>query len=215
MKYLSDAVKEILATDDIAHYYLVKMGPFKNADGDTETMFHTHVSGGITIGDDYYSDDNTLTHVDPPRQSAAVDRENFKIMYSDPEFLYRGLFEKGFSGVPVEIYIGFFNTLGKALGGPKVNGIYPTGVGAGEPLENKMDLVTVYVGASDTPTYNIDMDGDITASIECTSPMGALGMVRTLLTSKERLRSQNPTDSSYDQIYIGSAGLDLLWGKVT
>jgi hypothetical protein len=45
--------------------------------------------------------------------------------------------------------------------------------------------------------------------------MGALMMVRTLQTNKEILQQINPADTSYDELFVGSKGLTLLWGKRT
>jgi hypothetical protein len=49
--------------------------------------------------------------------------------------------------------------------------------------------------------------------IECSSPMADLDLKRTLITSKDAMRGLSPTDSSFDQVYEGSKGIDLLWGK--
>lgn len=214
MKILSTAVKALIATDNIQHFHMLKIGPFKDENGNIVTWMHTPVIGGIILSDgSAYSDNNTLVHIDPPRQSAAVDREAFKISYADPTFSMRALFESGFTGAPVEIRLGFYNTLGIYCGGAISGLTYPQGVAPGMPLLDIQDTVIVYAGTSDTPVYTIDFKGEANVVIECTSPMGALGMTKTLVTNRETLRSQYPTDSAYDEIYSGSKGLTLLWGK--
>jgi hypothetical protein len=205
MKRLSENVKQVLSTGDLMYFHLVKIGPFKDVDGSIVTWKHTQVPGGVTIGEDVYTDVNSLTHVDPPRQSAAVDRESFKIVYSDAEFALRPTFESGFSGVPVEVSIGFYNTTDYNL----------SGIPPGYILTNPADVLMIYAGSTDSPSYSIDPKGDVTVTIECTSPMGALMMVRTLQTNKEILQQINPADTSYDELFVGSKGLTLLWGKRT
>jgi len=217
MKNISAGVLELLASNSIMHYHLVKIGPFIDTDGNTQTYRHTTVAGGITIlNDGFYTDNNYLVAVDPPRQSAAVDRESFKVTYADPTFEYRALFEQGFMGIPITVYLGFFNTLEKLVGGPidANTKLYPQGVIEGMPLESPDDIIIIYQGTTDTPTYSIDLKGEIVATLECTSPMGALGMIRSMMTNRETLRQEYPNDTSYDELFIGSSGLALLWGKV-
>jgi hypothetical protein len=205
MKYVSPAVQVLLQSGDIMYYHLVKIGPFRDFNGNLQTWRHTQVPGGISIDGEYFTDDNTLMHIDPPRQSAAVDRESFKIAYSDNGFDLRPYFEGNFSGIPVEIYIGFYNTSDQVL----------SGVAPGMPLNTRSDLMMVYAGNTDAPSYNIDTRSEVIVTIECTSPMGALQMIRTLNTNKESLQLRNPNDTAYDELYVGSKGLTLLWGKRT
>jgi hypothetical protein len=205
MKKISTNILALLSSDDIAYFHLVKIGPFKDQNGNTVTWRHTPMEGGITINGEFYTDDNTMLHVDAPRQSAAVDREAFKITYADPGFALRPLFESGFSGVPVEVYIGFYNSTDAAI----------NGVGPDLPFTSPDDLFMIYAGATDSPSYNTNLKEDVVVTIECTSPMGALGMIRSIIINKERLQQINPADTSYDELFTGSKGASLLWGKVS
>jgi hypothetical protein len=204
MRSLSSNVQTIIAQDNISYFFLVTIGPFKNASDVTTTLRHTTIIGGITVSGDVYSDDNGLLHIDPPRMSSVVDKETYKISYADPSFYWRPIFEHGFSCVSVEIRVGFYNTMS-----------YPMGtVSPGFPLNTYADTVIVYSGISDTPAYSIDLaGGEAIMTLECSSPMGALAVSRALYTTDDNLRQRFPNDNSFDQIFIGSKGVDVLWGK--
>jgi hypothetical protein len=161
------------------------------------------VPGGVTIGSDNYTDNHNLLQVDSPRMSATVDKEAYKLTYADPTFDYRALFEKGFTGTPIQVWIGFYNSLTTSL-----NGILP-----GRPVNSYADCILAYQGTVDKTSYAVNMDEESIATMECSSPMGALGFTKSLLTSRDSLNQIDTTDTSFDQIFIGSKGLTLLWGK--
>lgn len=203
MRALSTNIKTLLALDNINFFYLVTIGPYTKADGSTTTTYDTTISDGITINGQTYSGNNFLVSVDPPRLSTVVDKGTYKVSYTDPQFLWRGILEKGFSGVPVKIQVGLFNTTEGALGGAS----------PGEPLKQIADIITMYSGWVDTPAYGVDLNGEVVVSFECTSPMGPLGLIRSIMTSKDSLRAFSTTDTAYDQVLVGSKGIDLYWGK--
>lgn len=209
MRDISTPVKTLLAQENVQFFYLVKIGPFKDLANVDQTIKHSLTPGGITIGSDVYTgtDDisNTLLHIDPPRMSSVVDKESYKLTYADPDFLWRPVFEKGFYSVPIIISLGFYNTTNGTLGG----------AAPGYPLTSPADIVTVYSGYIDAPSYSTDLNGETTLLFECSSPMGDLAMTRTLVTSRDNLNQIDPTDTSFDEIYVGSRGLTLLWGKQT
>jgi hypothetical protein len=99
--------------------------------------------------------------------------------------------------------VGFFNTTKEAIGT----------VAPGHPLLAEEDIVLAYKGIVDSHGYVISEDEDVVVVIECSSPMADLDLKRTLITSKDAMRGLSPTDSSFDQVYEGSKGIDLLWGK--
>lgn len=204
MRKFSSNVDTLINKDQIAYFYLIKIGPFKDLSDTPTTLYHTAVPGGVTMDGHFYTDANSLIHVDPPRQSSVVDRESYKISYADPDFYYRALFEKGFSGVPIQISVGFYNTEDYTIGGAD----------PGFPLQNIDDILVIYSGTSDTHGYSVDMSGDVTVTIECTSPMGALEMTKSIITTRDSMNQIDPTDTCYDQVFEGSKGIDLLWGKV-
>jgi hypothetical protein len=71
-----------------------------------------------------------------------------------------------------------------------------------------------YKGTIDNQTYSIDFDeGSIIATVESSSPMGSLGNINPFYTSKDNMDQKSLADTAFDQIYEGSAGITLLWGK--
>jgi hypothetical protein len=204
MRTISSNVQTLLDLENISYFYCIAIGPFLDLNGASVSLYHTQVPGGVILGGNSYTDDHTLLHVDPPRMSSTVDRESYKLAYADPTFYYRALFEKGFSGVNIVIRVGFYNTTDSNLGSAS----------PGMPLSNIEDTLIIYSGTSDNHGYSIDMGGEVTVTLECTSPMGALAMTKSILTTKDSINQVDSTDTSYDQVFQGSKGIDILWGKV-
>ena len=164
MRSYSSNVQVLLALDNISYFYLITIGPFKDANDVTTTLRHTPIASGIIIGSTFYSGDNYLVSIDPPRMSSTVDKDSYKIVYADNNFFWRPIFEKGFSGAPVSISVGFYNTSSGPLGGAQ----------RGMPLTSASDTIVIYSGFSDQNSYQIDMNGEILVTLECSSPMGSL-----------------------------------------
>jgi hypothetical protein len=195
MRYISTAVKTLLELNAIIPFYLVSVGT---------TLKHTSLTQDLSVNGVTYLGDNKLVAIQPPRLSSVVDREAYSIIYADPDFELRPLFEAGFSGSLITVSIGFFNISGGTLGG----------VAPGEPMTNPDDIIISYQGTVDSQTYSVNFDGAVTAGIEGSSPMGALEMTKGFYTSKNNMRERNPNDTSFDEIYEGSKGIALRWGKI-
>jgi len=198
MKIYSANIQQILDSDKLSPYFLVMI---ELASG---TIYHTSTPMDITIsGLGVFSADNALMSIDSPRLSTVVDREVYKLTYSDNNFAFRALFETGIIGTPVTVYVGFYNTLDIELGGAL----------PGQPLENIEDLVIAYKGFVDSHGHATDVEDQVTAVIECSSPMASLDLVKPFYTSRDSLRQLNSQDSSFDDVYNGSKAINLLWGK--
>jgi hypothetical protein len=204
MRSYSNNVATILALQDISYFYLVELGPYLNLSWVSTTKRYITLGVDKTIGGNLYSGNSKIISVDPPRMSSSVDRESYKITLVDPDYEFRGLFERGFSQINVKISIGFFNTSPGVLGG----------VAPGEPILSISDTIVVYAGKVDNQVYAVDMDdGGVLCTLECTSPMGAIAMSRPRLTTNDSIQQINPADTSFSQVYKGSKGVGLLWGK--
>jgi hypothetical protein len=188
-------VATLLQQDSISYFYLVDVG--------NGVMRHASINRDLVVGGVAYSGNNTLVMVDAPRLSPVVDRESYKVTYLDNDYTYKPLFEAGFVGKPFKVMLGFFNTTGSVL-----NGVQP-----GEPLLSTSDIIVAYEGFVDTQTYVIGVNDKVTLTIEGASPMGSLDLVRSVLTSKDYMNQIAPGDTSFDQLFLGSAPIQLLWGK--
>lgn len=204
MRTRSAAINTILALENIVYFYFIEIGPYTDTDNN-ENQYQRYVTHNynLTIDSKLYIADNKIVSVDPPRLSSSVDKESYKIVLTDPDFQFRGLFERGFSQVKVKISIGFYNTSSGTLGGAAV----------GEPLTNIADTITVYQGTVDNQVYAINPNGGIIVTLECTSPMGALAMSKPFLTTDDSMHQVSSTDTSFSQVFKGSKGIGLLWGK--
>jgi hypothetical protein len=199
MRGFSAAVKAIFATGEIIPIYLIKIiAP-------TESIYDCTGRSQITLsGIGTFTPNNGLNIVEPPKLSPSVDREAYKITYADPQFNKRSLFELNLTGAPVTTYVTFYNTTGSVL-----NGIEP-----GQPLTAAEDVIIAYEGVVDTRGYSVDPEqGTVIAVVECSSPMASLGRTRAFYTSKDAMMQVDPTDTSFDQVYLGMSKVTHLWGK--
>ena len=196
MRQFSDNVKLLIATGNIMPFYLVKM------DFPGNTVRHTTLPYDVTVGSlGTFAADNGIISIETPKLSNVVDREAYKISYSDPTMSFRSLFDAGAVGVTVTVYTGFINTYGTTL----------NGVAAGAPMLDQNDIVIAYRGIIDTHT--IVVNETVVVGIECSSPMADLDLVRTFYTDKNYARSISANDSAFDQVFEGSTVANLLWGK--
>lgn len=203
MRIFSDAAKELMNEDVIKIFYLVSV------EGKNISMKHTSAPYDITNELGTFVTGNGLMSVEPPRMSSVVDREAYKVIYSDNDFEWRVKFEQGITGAVVTVYIGLFNITSGVI----------AGYNPGEPLSAVEHLMISYQGFVDNASYNIDPDEEVMATLECSSPMADLDLKKPFYTSKDAalnrsLNSGADLDTAFDQVHEGSIGTDLKWGKV-
>lgn len=197
MVKLSSVVQQIIQSQRIKFFFLVQLGNDKFF---TSLPFDITMDDGIT-----YSSDSGLLEVEAPKVSSTVDRSSYSVSFSDVNFLFKNYFEQGATGDNLSVRIGFFNTLDSTT----------DGVAVGDPFTKIEHTVLSYRGIVDTQKYSIDLENnEIIASIEGSSPMADLDLVRPYFTSRDGVKSKNPGDTSFDQVFDGSGQIKLKWGKV-
>ena len=198
MKTFSSNIQSVIGLDNLSIFYLVQL------DYKTGTIYHTNSPMDIDVaGYATFSSDNELLGIDAPKMSSVVDREAYKITYSDNSSSLRTKFELGIVGTSVTVFIGFYNTSAATV----------SSVAPGQPFTNYPDLIIAYKGFVDSHGYTTDTEGAITAVLECSSPMASLDLTKPLYTSRDAMRQINTSDSSFDDVYTGSKAINLLWGK--
>jgi len=178
--------------DNIVSFLAVKIGPAEEG----TVLAYTSLPFDITYEAVTYSANNGLMQVDPPKLSEIMDRDTYKLVIADPNYTLRAIIDaESFTGASVSVYAGLLDPQGE--------------------LED--NLLLIYKGFLDGAEYDINPSGEITITLDCSSPMGAFDLTRTLLTSQNYLRNKYkgvyPSDNSYDQVLIGSDSVTLLWGK--
>lgn len=183
----SSTISSILQGVSIESFYCVKIGSYKT------TSFNTN----ITLGADTYQSDGRLLLVDPPRISATVDREIFKVTLADSDFYLANLFQGGIVGSVLDVKLLFIDPATSL------------------PILTTNDVLTIYKGIVDNISIGIQTGntGEANITISGASPMNDLDLTRTFYSSKEYIRGRYPFDSCFDQIYEGSGPVSLKWGK--
>lgn len=198
MRTISSNIKAIMQLDEISYVYLVKI------EAKSGTIRDTTSASAVTIDSETYTPSGDLFSIEAPRLSTVVDREVYKIVYADPNFEKRALFEANLTSTKITVTLCFENTTGSYLD------IYAPGALMTQPT----DLVIAYKGTVDTHGYTIDPnEGTVLAAIECASPMASLGLSRPFYTSKEAMKQVNANDTAFDQVYVGSKRIGYAWGK--
>jgi hypothetical protein len=205
MRIFSANVTQVLALDNLSGFSLVEVYRPGGTTYETTLPYDLYVAG---LGATYLHDSN-LIGIDAPRTSTSVDREVYKLTYLDPQFTWRALFESGAVGIKVRVFIGFINTSTGTIGG----------FAPGEAMNNynadpaQSDILLAYQGVIDSHGYNTRDDSEVTVALECSSPMAALGMTRSFMTSQDAAKKRNAADTAFDQVHLGGTVTNYLWGK--
>ena len=198
MKDVPDDIRTLHSMTDVrSEFYLFKLGPNVNS----VELKYTTLPYDHTFDNELYISNNGIVGIDQPRMSDSLDREAFDINISDNDHLLRTSLDTwNMFGAPFKVYLGYINTTDTTIDGAAPN----------TPLNGKF---VAYEGYVDTYAYSITPDEEIILSIEGSSPMSALDLTRTLLTSKAYIREKYPTDSCFDEVTESSDVVTVKWGK--
>ena len=198
MKDISATLKSLLTRDDIEPFILLEIGPNQSA----QFFRYTTLPYDITFETNTYSSSNGLANLDPPRISRILDKESYNINFVDPQYTLKPFFEGGSGqliGINMRLIGGFINSTDSLLFGTS-------------PGQDFGEYFTLYKGFVDTANYSVTKD-TVILNVEGSSPMGPLDLTRAILTSKEYVQRKYPTETGYDQLFVGSGAIRLNWGK--
>lgn len=184
----SPNVMNALSEPTVDTFYLVRIGNLY------KTTFYTDVP----VSGQNYSADGTIVQVEPPQVSSTVDRQPFKLTFTDSLFDRSSISNTGLIGTPVAVHVGFVN------------------VSTGIPYLDPADLVLIYDGVVDATGYAINTAaiGDSFLVVTCTSPMSDLDATAPFYGSQDFMDKMFPGDTSFEQLFEGSGPIDLRWGRV-
>jgi hypothetical protein len=188
MRLLNSTLQTILSNPVIEPYILVKIDTYKTTDYYRSLL----MDNGET-----YLADGRLVATDPPRVSATVDREIYRVIISDPSFLFGPTLESNLIGKTLEVRMGFVNTATR------------------QPYTEILNTIIVYRGMIESTAYEVDLtlQGKTEIIITGSSPMANLDSVKTLTSTKYSMKYIDYNDNSFEQIYEGSGAVILKWGK--
>ena len=169
----------------------------------------------ITMDGLVFSADDRLLSVDPPKQSDAVDRAAYKVVFLDNDMEFAQLGKHLLNG-KVRVLGGLYNTSGADM-------MSSTGVLTKDEqiFTNLTDTITLYEGYIDTAQDNMQAESGVTFAIECASPMAGLDVCNSFYTSTTSLRQRVPSeewaaapDTAFDRVSLGGKSVEVLWGKI-
>lgn len=199
MRKISPNVDLLLNQPTVNTFYL-----FSIKGAGVDVKYTTYFAPLVIAGLGTFSNEHSIVEFKPPLMERASNREAYKMSFADVSFSLRALAETNLLGARAKFYLGLVNTLPYEVGG----------AAPGEPLLDLADITLGFDGIIDTKEYTVNPFENVNLfSIECSTPMASLGIERPYMTSKEAVRQLNGSDSAYDQVYEGSAGVTLMWGK--
>ena len=202
MRKVSTAVKALLASANFQTYYLFHI----RGKGLPQDIRYTTLGYDIDIPHlgGLFDSSHSILEFQPPRMASASDREAYRITFTDPDFDFRAIAELNLLGARATFYMGAMNTFDYQIGSAQ----------PGQPLIQSEDIIVGFDGVIDSKEYTINPFENInTFAMECSSPMASLGISRPYVTSKQAVQQLDSVDTAYDQVYDGSKGVSLLWGK--
>ncbi|RLA26259.1 MAG: hypothetical protein DRQ62_00050 [Gammaproteobacteria bacterium] len=200
MREISNQVELLLEQPTINTFYLFSIL------GDNLTLYYTtYFSDLIVPGLGTFLSANNIADFEPPIMETASNRESYKITFTDPDFNLRATAESEIIGSRVKVYMGLVNTTAGNVGGADTD----------EPLLNLEDITLGFDGVLDAKEYAIDvLEQSAIFTMECSTPIASLNTTKPYITSRDAVRNLSTGDTSYDQVYEGSATLNLDWGKI-
>lgn len=194
MRQLSANVAPLFESGEVETVIMVNI---KDKDGGLVLTSTTYYDDITLDSGDYFEANGMLVSADPPQLSTTVDREQYKVTISDPDFLEGGEAENGMTGKKMTVLVGFINPA------------------TGTPFTADEDVFCVYKGKVDGAAYRVSVQslGEALLQITGVSPILSLEARKGIYLSKDAIRRRNPKDSSCDQLYEGSNALVLKWGK--
>jgi len=192
---VSTRVRQLLMDPLTKSQILVKLGPFYDATYKLETTDFTD----ITFNGELYSSISTLMSLDTPTITGGIEKSAYNLQFIDDEYWFRNKFIHGVVGTRAEIRSVFIDVAGY--------------FNKDQPLLDPEDTMVIYKGTISGYGYTLSKDSVPLANIELASPLGALALVRSVLTSQGWMRQRYPEDNSYDHIFEGSQKIVLQWGK--
>jgi hypothetical protein len=199
---------DLLSRKSSEAFLLAKIGPPNKSGVDGDTFRYAAAPFDIMHEELNYPTNSGLIGLDNPRVSDSVDKASYNIVISDPSGDMRDYFgeiiENGtLVGAPATVFGGFIN----------ITGASEYGVDAGQPYNQRM---IVYRGKISSVRYVLSNDGAGQVTLTCGSPMAALDLHRSLLTTPSYAHDKyGESDTTYDQNLVGSSTLILRWGKST
>lgn len=206
----SPNIKDCLKLDTIEAFYMIKVIEVNGTLLYNTTSFYADIQLTKTVGntqvelpEHFYKSDGTLISVDPPQASTNVDREQYKIVFTDPLFAKKEDIANNLIGCLIECRVGLVDRRTTA------------GSNLGKPFLNINDTVVAYKGRVESLGMTVKAGGLGERLIQITgsSPMRNLDMKKSTYTSKDNIRKNNPSDTCCDTIYEGATAITLKWGK--
>ena len=186
MRQFSAAAQAVLDSDLIDYAFLIKLNF-------TNDYYLTSNSYDVVYEGDTYLANSGLFDFDSPKFSTVVDRESYTVVVSDVFNDLLAEFKVNVIGKPITVYMALRDANGDLLTAPN-------------------DVLMIYKGTVDKPSITNDFEEKL-ATLEGTSPMSDLDLVKTFMTSKDGMDQRSATDTSFDEVYDGSE-ITVKWGKV-
>jgi len=186
MRQFSTAAQAVLDSDLIDYAFLIKLEFNSN-------YYLTSNSYDVVYEGNTYLANSGLFDFDSPKFSTVVDRESYTVVISEVLNEMLPEFKLNVIGKPITVFMALRDA-------------------NGDLLTEANDVLMIYKGTVDKPSISNDFEEKL-ATLEGTSPMSDLDLVKTFITSKDGMDQKSDTDTSFDEVYEGNE-ITIKWGKV-
>lgn len=186
MKTNSATLLSNLNNDNLGVFFLVQFSFNSN-------YYYTTLPYELSWNGNLYASETNLINFESPRATTVVDRQPYKLTLSALDSDMMAEVESGIIHRGVDIKMGLI-----------IDDV---------PLTGLNDMFNVYKGTVANISKTIS-GGEQLLNIECSAPLSSLDAKSTLFTTRDALKTFDPTDTSFDQIFEGSSEFSLKWGQL-
>jgi hypothetical protein len=181
--FMSDAV----AAGNPTIFFLVYVAP---------DIYRTDFPRDIMVGPFNFISDSSLLGLDPPVLTSNIDRQQFKITFSDIDFSMAEQFSSNYMGRGAYVRMASLSSSKEA----------PTSLS---------QTMLVYEGIVEHFSVDIDpgMSGSSKLTLSCSNPMADLDARRPYKTTADHMSKRYPGDTSFDNVHQVSRQISLRWGR--
>lgn len=185
MIQFSERFKTLLSSPAISPFYCVSVGDYRTT---------THYAPITLSNGEAFLADGKVVSLDPPSIDSIVDRAQYKIVFADPNQDLASVWGEKPVGSVVTVRAGLIDLATRV------------------PETDVMNTFIVYRGKVDGVGFSAQ-GTEATLTLSCASPVMALQMSKSVMTTSDSARKFNPSDAAFDQVYEGAGVIQVKWGK--
>lgn len=158
----------------------------------TLTYNFTSLPYDFTYKGSSYKSDGGLAYYENPAYTSVINKASYKLSFSDQTGELLAHLRANVTTSKLRVLVGLYSTDQR-------------------PTESNVTTLLMYQGSIDSPEFGNDLE-DKVITLVAGSPMSALDQTNLLETSSSSLKSRNPNDTAFDNVFEKGESV-VRWGK--